>query len=62
MTDKEKLEDLFNYTLDAERFWRQRAKDGWNARDCFYALAAIQDILQYAELSLGIPYKQLPLK
>lgn len=62
MTDKEKLEALFDYTLDAERFWRQRLKDGWNEHDCFYALTALQDILQFAEMTLEMDYKQLPLE
>lgn len=61
MTDKEKLDALFEYTLDAERYWRKRAKDGFDKYVCAYHLMAIQDILQFAEMELGMPYKQLPL-
>lgn len=62
MTDKEKLDALFTYALDAERYWRQRVKDGFDKTICAYHLMAIQDILQFAEIELDMPYKQLPLE
>lgn len=59
MTDSEKLRELIIYTKDAERYWFDRVKKNFDKSNSIAKVMAVQDILQFAEISLGIDIKKI---
>lgn len=59
MNDSEKLKELILYTKDAERYWFDRVEKNFDKSNSIAKIMAVQDILQFAEISLGIDIKKI---
>lgn len=59
MTDSEKLRELIIYTKDAERYWFDRVEKNFDKSNSIAKVMAVQDILQFAEISLDIDIKKI---